>query len=187
MVGSALRADLGPPQGGQKVGAWLRRALRREEQGQALPLPRFALRRTGYSYVGTQCRPYPMQTRPDIPDDLFALGRVERPRSTAADQGWSALPKDRAMRSSIQPSFHFGWQVAASGGRWRDLSIQSSTQSSTQPSIQSSHFTPAIRHLSSIQPSTLPLYQGIHSPITQYSRHSSQPPTANRQPLTPTF
>ena len=26
--------------------------------------------------------------------------------------------------SSIQPSFHFGWQVAASGGRWRDLSIQ---------------------------------------------------------------
>ncbi len=29
--------------------------------------------------------------------------------------------------------------------------------------------------------------QGMHSPITQYSRHSSQPPTANRQPLTPTF
>ena len=56
--------------------------------------------------------------------------------------------------SSIQSSPHFGWQVAASGGRWRDLSIQSSTQSSTQPSIQSSHFAPVICHPSSIQPSS---------------------------------
>ena len=55
--------------------------------------------------------------------------------------------------SSIQPCFHFGWRVTASGGRWRDFSIQPSTQSSTQPSIQSSHFATVIRHLSSIQPS----------------------------------
>ena len=83
--------------------------------------------------------------------------------------------------SSIQPSFHFGCQVAAPGGRWRDLSIQSSTQSSTQPSIQSSHFTPAIRHLSSIQPSTLPLYQCMHP---HYSILSAFFPTASREPPT---
>jgi len=29
---------------------------------------------------------------------LSALGRVERPRSTAADHGWSALPRDENRR-----------------------------------------------------------------------------------------
>jgi len=28
---------------------------------------------------------------------VSALGRVERPHSTAADQGWSALPRDRGV------------------------------------------------------------------------------------------
>ncbi len=53
--------------------------------------------------------------------------------------------------SSIQPSIHFGWQVAAPGGRWRRFSIQPSTQSSTQSSIQSSVIDSAICHPSSIQ------------------------------------
>ena len=67
---------------------------------------------------------------------------------------------------------HFGWQVAAPGGRWRRFSIQPSTQSSTQPSIQSSVIDSPLprfrwqvaapggrwrvfRHLSSIQPSVI--------------------------------
>ena len=40
--------------------------------------------------------------------------------------------------SSIQPSIHSGWQVAAPGGRWRGFSTQPSIQPSTQSSIQSS-------------------------------------------------
>ena len=120
--------------------------------------------------------------------------------------------------SSIQPCFHFRWRVAASGGRWRDLSIQPSTQSSTQSSIQSStqssHFTPVIRHLSSIQSSIQRRYVVTRSrPYPQQTRSArsadptsrqcpeitkndeprtknnpdSQPPTANRQPLPPTL
>ena len=37
--------------------------------------------------------------------DIGYRGRVERPRSTAADQGWSALPRDRRMRCHRIPTF----------------------------------------------------------------------------------
>ena len=43
-----------------------------------------------------------------------------------------------SIQPSIQSSPHFGWPVAAPGGRWRRFSIQPSTQSSTQSSIQPS-------------------------------------------------
>ena len=57
-------------------------------------------------------------------------------------------------KSAIDPVIHFGWQVAAPGGRWRDFSIQSSIQPSTQSSIQSSVIDSALCPLSSIQSST---------------------------------
>ena len=46
---------------------------------------------------------------------------------------------------AVGRDFHFGWQVAAPGGRWRTYSTQSSIQPSIQPST-----------LSSIQSSILP-------------------------------
>ncbi len=56
-----------------------------------------------------------------------------------AGGGCSALcHRFSPLSSVIDPVIHFGWQVAAPGGRWRRFSIQPSTQSSTQSSIQPS-------------------------------------------------
>ena len=95
----------------------------------------------------------------------------------------------------------FRWRVAAPGGRWQALSIQSSTQSSIQSSMQQQPPDPTQRGGAARwkrlavggwehsqgklgQHAVLPLPQGKHSPDTPYSILSAFP-SANRQPLKP--
>ena len=94
--------------------------------------------------------------------------------------GLSALAQPRLTKGGqpYQRQVFAGDQVPDGGAQ--ELSIQPSTQSSTQSSIQSSQFTTVIRHLSSIQPSTLPLPQGMHFPDTLSILPNRYPPTANR-------
>ena len=90
-------------------------------------------------------------------------------------------------KSALDAALHFGWQVAAPGGGWRDIrppssalchlssmqpSIQSSTQSSIQPSVIGSAQPEAARSARSADPTprhALPRYSILH---TRYSHHS---------------